>query len=206
MALFLAAFVALCITLFACRGACYCLISYWTVLNKWEESRWRAHRRCWRARSGDRAAQARVSRRSEKLHAREARRLAPRQPRLRRWLVNFHLPNFSRPKADKVNSAIPVQTQNRLTGNQWEGIGQLRATKIGGGFLVRGRTKACPCLKRQIDGRGRAYQACGGWCGRPESNRHRPFGPTDFRTPTAFAAQSGVVHAGEFGVWTIPSP
>jgi hypothetical protein len=37
LALFLAAFVALCIALFAYRGACYCLISYWTVLNKWEE-------------------------------------------------------------------------------------------------------------------------------------------------------------------------
>src|ERR1700677_1244645 len=26
------------------------------------------------------------------------------------------------------------------------------------------------------------------WCGRPESNRHRPRGPTDFHTTTAFAA------------------
>ena len=31
------------------------------------------------------------------------------------------------------------------------------------------------------------------WCGRPESNRHRPFGPTDFHTTSAFtAAISGV--------------
>jgi hypothetical protein len=26
------------------------------------------------------------------------------------------------------------------------------------------------------------------WCGRPDSNRHRPCGPTDFRTTSAFAA------------------
>ena len=35
------------------------------------------------------------------------------------------------------------------------------------------------------------------WCGRPESNRHRPCGPTDFRTPTAFTARSGAFRAGE---------
>ena len=26
------------------------------------------------------------------------------------------------------------------------------------------------------------------WCGRPDLNRHRPFGPTDFRTTSTFAA------------------
>ncbi len=45
------------------------------------------------------------------------------------------------------------------------------------------------------------------WCGRPELNRHRPCGPTDFHTRYGFrrpilreTAQDG------FGVWTIPSP
>jgi hypothetical protein len=29
------------------------------------------------------------------------------------------------------------------------------------------------------------------WCGRSDLNRHRPCGPTDFRTPSAFAAAQG---------------
>ena len=33
-----------------------------------------------------------------------------------------------------------------------------------------------------------AGYAGGNWCGRPDLNRHRPCGPTDFRTPSAFAA------------------
>lgn len=40
------------------------------------------------------------------------------------------------------------------------------------------------------------------WCGRPESNRHRPFGPTDFLTRYGFRRPA----RGGFGVWTIPSP
>src|SRR5215204_6065145 len=39
------------------------------------------------------------------------------------------------------------------------------------------------------------------WCGRPGSNRHRPFGPTDFRTRYGFRRRRSA-----FGVWTIPSP
>jgi hypothetical protein len=45
------------------------------------------------------------------------------------------------------------------------------------------------------------------WCGRPDSNRHRPCGPTDFLTATAYAASPRAFHAlSEFVVWTIPSP
>ena len=39
------------------------------------------------------------------------------------------------------------------------------------------------------------------WCGRPDSNRHRPFGPTDFRTRYGFRRRRSA-----FVVWTIPSP
>ena len=39
------------------------------------------------------------------------------------------------------------------------------------------------------------------WCGRPDLNRHRPCGPTDFHTTSAFAAADSA-----FVVWTIPSP
>ena len=34
------------------------------------------------------------------------------------------------------------------------------------------------------------YTVCAQWCGRGESNPHRPFSPTDFHTTTAFAAAS----------------
>lgn len=40
------------------------------------------------------------------------------------------------------------------------------------------------------------------WCGRPDSNRHRPFGPKDFRTSYGFRRRQLVA----FVVWTIPSP
>src|SRR5437016_3884561 len=43
------------------------------------------------------------------------------------------------------------------------------------------------------------------WCGRRDLNPHRPCGPTDFLTATAFAApQRGACR--RFVVWTIPSP
>jgi len=55
--------------------------------------------------------------------------------------------------------------------------------------------------------RGVGYAFSDDWCGRPASNRHSPFGPTDFHTRYGFrrpilcaCAQDG------FGVWTIPSP
>jgi hypothetical protein len=45
------------------------------------------------------------------------------------------------------------------------------------------------------------------WCGRPDSNRHRPFGPTDFHTRHGFRRPILRGSAPEgFGVWTIPSP
>ena len=47
----------------------------------------------------------------------------------------------------------------------------------------------------------------GNWCGRPDLNRHRPFGPTDFLTFYGFhrrAVAGPCICA--FGVWTIPSP
>jgi len=45
------------------------------------------------------------------------------------------------------------------------------------------------------------------WCGRPESNRHRPFGPTDFRTIYGFRRLAWArARFGSFVVWTIPSP
>ena len=46
-------------------------------------------------------------------------------------------------------------------------------------------------------------RAKGSWCGRRDLNPHGPCGPTDFLTPTAFAAPA---FAAGFGVWTIPSP
>jgi hypothetical protein len=45
------------------------------------------------------------------------------------------------------------------------------------------------------------------WCGRPESNRHRPFGPTDFLTSYGFRRLAWArSRFGSFVVWTIPSP
>src|ERR1700730_16866158 len=39
------------------------------------------------------------------------------------------------------------------------------------------------------------------WCGRPESNRHRPFGPTDFLTLYGFRRLSSRVRA-EASLWS----
>ena len=43
---------------------------------------------------------------------------------------------------------------------------------------------------------------CSAWCGRPESNRHRSFDPTDFLTSYDFRRRP----IRTFVVWTIPSP
>jgi hypothetical protein len=56
-------------------------------------------------------------------------------------------------------------------------------------LFCSGRVKGVSCdWLFPLAGTSRAPCLEGGWCGRPESNRHRPFGPTDFHTTSAFAA------------------
>jgi hypothetical protein len=128
----------------------YCLIGYWAVhiavSDNWgafQSARETALRD--RAVSGDPAAQARLIRSAQKWQAKEARRNAPRLPRLRRWLVNFHLPNVGRLRVTVPSFAEVgrgVRGGWRLVGTFTELIAGAGGILVGGAVLLEGTPPA----------------------------------------------------------------